>query len=194
MESVDFSIPRPLIGGDEGEFHNTRNFTYFSQVVRNVRQMNNIYSRIKKKKEWGIDPDLVQLNPTFESWMNDLPADLQITFPSDGSPPWLPSPFIGNMHSYYYLSIIMLHRPQFTSMEPTNIILDGQWKHHMMTCYWSAKSLCRLQEAILQSFGMTGLLCMQRGIDFTIYCILTCTVLHLVCIVYERSNCLFLQG
>jgi hypothetical protein len=62
------------MGGDEGEFHNTRNFTYFSRVVRNVRRMNNVYSRIKKKKEWGIDPDFVQLNPSFESWMNDLPA------------------------------------------------------------------------------------------------------------------------
>lgn len=184
MESVDLSIPRPSMGGDEAEFHNTRNFTYFSRVVRNVRRMNNVYSRIKKKKEWGIDPDFVQLNPSFESWMNDLPADLQITFPPDGTPPWLPSHFIGNLHSYYYLSIIMLHRPQLTFMEPTN--MDGGWKHHMMICYSSAKLLCRLQEAILQSFGMTGLLCMQRGINFTIYCVLTCTVLHLVCIPCEE--------
>lgn len=178
MDSVDVSIPRPSMGGDEGEFHTTRNFTYFTRIVRNVRRMNNIYSRIKKKKEWGIDPDFVQLNPSFESWMNDLPADLQITFPPDGSPPWLPSHFIGNLHSYYYLSIIMLHRPQLTFMEPTN--MDGGWKHHMMICYSSAKLLCRLQEAVLQSFGMTGLLCMQRGINFTIYGVLTCTVLHLV--------------
>jgi hypothetical protein len=190
MESVDLGIPRPSRGGDEGEIHSTRNFTYFSQVVRNVRRINNVYSRIKKKREWGIDPDFVQLNPSFESWINNIPADLQITFPPDGSPPWLPSHFIGNLHSYYYLVVIMLHRPQFTFMEPTNI--DGRWKRHMMICYWSAKLLCRLQEAILQSFGMTGLLCMQRGMDFTIYCVLTCTVLHLVCIVCERSSCLFL--
>ncbi|TVY82342.1 hypothetical protein LSUE1_G009226 [Lachnellula suecica] len=177
MESVEL-IPYSYVGGDLGELHTTRNFTYFSQVVGNVRRMNNVYSRIKKKREWGIDPDFVQLNPSFESWMNDLPADLQITFPPDGSPPWLPSHFIGNLHSYYYLGIIMLHRPQFTFMEPTNI--DGCWKGHIMICYSSAKLLCRLQEAIFQLFGMTGLLCMQRGIDFTIYCVLTCTVLHLV--------------
>jgi hypothetical protein len=187
MESVEL-IPRSWMGGDE-ECHITRNFTYFSRVVGNVRRMNNVYSRIKKKKEWGIDPDFVQLNSSFGLGMNDLPADLQITFPPDGSPPWLPSHFIGNLHSYYHLSIIMLHRPQFTFMEPTNI--DGRGSH-MMICYWSAKLLCRLQEAILQSFGMTGLLCMQRGIDFTIYCILTCNVLHLVYIVCERSSCLFL--
>ncbi|RAL60471.1 hypothetical protein DID88_000246 [Monilinia fructigena] len=45
-----------------------------------------------------------------------------------------------------------------------------------------SKLLCRLQEAVLHSFGLTGLLCMQRGINFTIYCVLTCTVLHLVAI------------
>lgn len=179
MESLDLSVPRAVPGIDDTEFHNTRNFTYFTRVIRNVRRMNNVYNRIKKKKEWGIDPDFVQLNPSFDAWMNDLPSDLQVTFPSDGSPPWLPSHFIGNLHTYYYLSIIMLHRPQLTFMEPTG--LDGGWKHHMMICYSSAKLLCRLQEGILQQFGMTGLLCMQRGINFTIYCVLTCTVLHLVC-------------
>ena len=160
------------------EYHASRNFTYFARVVRNVRRMNDVYARIKKKKEWGIDPEFVQLNPSFDAWMNDLPGDLQITFPQDGSPPWLPSHFVGNLLSYYYLGIIMLHRPQLTFMEPTGV--DGGWKHHMMICYSSAKLLCRLQESILQSFGLTGLLSMQRGINFTIYCILTCTVLHLV--------------
>ncbi|KAF4635017.1 hypothetical protein G7Y89_g3076 [Cudoniella acicularis] len=179
MESLDLSVPRPGPGIDDTEFNISRNFTYFTRVVRNVRRMNNVYSRIKKKKEWGIDPDFVQLNPSFDAWMKDLPPDLQVNFPPHGSPPWgLPSHFIGNIHSYYYLSIIMLHRPQLTFMEPTG--MDGGWKHHMMICYSSAKLLCRLQEAILQSFGLTGLLCMQRGINFTIYCVLTCTVLHLV--------------
>ena len=180
MDTLDLSVPRPGPGIDDSEYHITRNFTYFTRVVRNVRRMNNVYSKIKNRKDWGIDPDFVQLNPSFDTWMNDLPGDLQITFPPDGSPPWLPSHYIGNLHSYYYLGIIMLHRPQLTFMEPTGA--DGGWKHHMMICYSSAKYLCRLQEGILQSFGMTGLLSMQRGINFTIYCILTCTVLHLVCI------------
>jgi hypothetical protein len=178
METLDLSIPRT--GLDNSELNITRNFTWLTRVVRNVRRMNNVYARIKKKKEWGIDPDFVQLNPSFETWMNDLPGDLQIDFPADGSPPWLPTHFIGNLHSYYYLSIIMLHRPQLTFMDSQ--VVDGEWKHHMLICYSSAKYLCRLQEAILQSFGLTGLLCMQRGINFTIYCVLTCAVLHLVCI------------
>lgn len=178
MESLDFSVPRPMPGGDDAEYHVTRNFTYFSRVVRSVRRMNNVYGRIKRRKEWGIDPEFVQLNPTMNSWLSDLPADLSITFPPDGSPPWLPSHFIGNLHSYYYLAVIMLHRPQLTFLDPTSP--DGQWKSHMVLCLSSAKLMCRLQEAMLQSFGLSGLQCMQRGISFTIYAILTCIPLHLV--------------
>ncbi|KAI1491767.1 hypothetical protein F5X96DRAFT_668354 [Biscogniauxia mediterranea] len=178
LETLDFSIPRPLHGIDDTEYHTTRNFTYFTRIVRNIHRMNSIYSKIKRKKEWGIDPEFVQLNPTLSSWINDLPPDMCITFPPDGSPPWLPSHYIGNLHSYYYLSIILLHRPQLTFLEPMGV--DGQWKSHMLLCYSSAKALCRIQESMLQSYGLSGLQCMQRGISFTIYAVLSCIVLHLV--------------
>lgn len=177
-DTLDLSIPRTVPGNDDSEFHISRNYAYFARVVRNVRRMNLVYARIRKKKDWGIDPEFVQLNPSFTAWMNDLPQDLQVTFPPDNSSPWIPSHFIGNLHTYYYLSIIMLHRPQLTFLEPTGS--DGLWKQNMLMCYNAAKLLCRLQEAILQGFGLPGLLCMQRGINFTIYCVLTCTVLHLV--------------
>lgn len=178
MESLDLGVPRAMPGEDL-EFHTTRNFTYFTRVIKNVRRMNSVYSMIRKKKDWGMDPELTSLNPSFESWMNDLPSDLQITFPPDGTPPWLPSHFIGNLHSYYYLSIIMLHRPQLQFLQPTGAD-GGAWKQHMLICYSAAKQLCKIQEAILQYFGMPGLLCMQRGINYTIYCVLTCVCLHLV--------------
>jgi hypothetical protein len=140
--------------------------------------MNTVYARIKKKKEWGIDPDFIQLNPTLNAWLSDLPSDLAVTFNPDGSAPWLSSPFIGNLHSYYYLTLILLHRPQLAFLGNNGI--DGQWKQHMMICYQSAKALCRLQEGVLNSFGLTGMQCMQRGFSFTVYCGLSCIVLHLV--------------
>lgn len=177
MDTLDLSIPRP-VPGEESEFVVTRNFTYLARCMRIVRRTNDAFGRVRKKKDWGLDPEFAQLNPNFETWMSDLPSDLQISFPPDGSPPWLPSHFIGNLHSYYYLAIIILHRPQLNFMDPSG--LDGGWKQHMMICYSSAKLLCRVQEAVLQSFGLPGLLCMQRGINLTIYMILTCTVLHLV--------------
>lgn len=178
VDSVDFGVPRPIPNGDESEYHVSRNFTYFARIVRGISRMNTIYARLKKTKEWGIDPEFVQLNPQLHQWLADLPPDLTVSYPADGSPPWLPSPFIGNLHSYYYLSLILFHRPQLAFLEPTGV--DGQWKQHMLVCYNAAKMLCRLQEAVLQAFGLTGLQCMQRGINFTIYAILGCIVLHLV--------------
>jgi hypothetical protein len=182
VDSLDFSVPRHMPGGDDAEYHVTRNFTYFARVVRSVARMNAVYTKIKRRKDWGLDPEFVQLNPSLNSWLSDLPADLSVTFPPDGSPPWLPSHFIGNLHSYYYLAVIMLHRPQLTCLDPANP--DGQWKSHMVLCYSSAKLLCRLQEGMLQSFGLSGLQCMQRGISFTIYAVLTCIVIHLVRLPY----------
>ncbi|KAK8035050.1 hypothetical protein PG993_010045 [Apiospora rasikravindrae] len=177
-ETVDLNIPRHIPGGDDAEYHVTRNFTYFARCVRNVRQMNTVYRKIKRRKDWGLDPEFVQLNPATNAWLADLPADLALTFPPDGSPPWIPSHFIGNLHSYYYLSVLMLHRPQLTFLDPMGA--DGQWKNHMLLSYNSAKLLCRIEEAMLQSYGLSGLQCMQRGISFTIYAILTCIPIYLV--------------
>lgn len=178
LDTVDFNLPRAFITTDDSDYQVTRNFTYLTRLVRNVARMNRLYSRIHKQKDWGCDPELALLNPEVTSWMNDLPGDLAVNYPPDGSIPWLSSPFVGNMHSYYQLSIILLHRPQLTHLDPSS--MDGQWKHHMTLCYGAAKNLCRLQEGILQSFGLNGLQCMQRGINFTLYCILSCIVLHLV--------------
>lgn len=176
---MDFSIPRPLHGGDESEYHISRNFTYMARIVQTISKMNYVYGRLKKKKkDWAADPDFVQLNPALNAWLNDLPGDLSVTFPPDGSAPWLSTPFIGNMHSYYYLALILLHRPQLAFLDPN--ATDGRYKHHMMICYSSAKALCRLQEAVLDSFGLSGLQCMQRGFSFTVYAGLCCIVLHLV--------------
>ncbi|KAI0021167.1 hypothetical protein F4780DRAFT_770386 [Xylariomycetidae sp. FL0641] len=178
VDSLDLSMPRPIPGGDEMEHQITRNFTLFARVVGLVHRMNKVYSRIKKKKDWALDPDFVVINPQLSAWPNELPPDVCLSFPPDGSPPWLPSHFIGNLHSYYHLAVMMLHRPQLNFLEP--MAADGQWKSHMMLSYSSAKALCRIQESMLQSFGLSGLQCMQRGISFTIYSILTCVVLHLV--------------
>lgn len=179
LDSVDFSVPRPLPGGDESEYHISRNFTYLARIVQTISKMNTVYGRLrKKKKDWGSDPDFVQLNPAMNAWLNDLPGDLSVTFPPDGSVPWLSTPFVGNMHSYYYLALILLHRPQLAFLDPGST--DGRWKQHMLICYNSAKALCRLQEAVLDNFGLSGLQCMQRGFSFTVYAGLCCIVLHLV--------------
>ncbi|KAI0392228.1 hypothetical protein F5Y17DRAFT_477892 [Xylariaceae sp. FL0594] len=178
LDTLDFSVPQSMPGIDEDELKISRDFIYFARIVRMISKMNMVYSKVKRKKDWGLDPEFVQLNPQLRAWVTELPPEMKVTFPADGSPPWLPSHFVGNVHSYYYLATILLHRPQLNFLEPMGI--DGQWKNHMIICYSAAKALCRLQESMLELFGLSGLQCMQRGISFTIYGVLSCIVLHLV--------------
>ena len=178
MDTVSFEVPQLVPGADETEYHVSRNFTYFARVVRNIRKMSSVYMKVKKRKEWGIDPEMQQLNEGFDSFLVELPADLSVSFPPDGSPPWLPSAFIGNLLSYFYLTLILYHRPQLSFLDPG--AQAQQWKHHMMVCYDSAKALCRLQEAIINVGGLEALQCMQRGYSFTVYAGLSCILLHLV--------------
>lgn len=178
IESVDFNVPKPIPGGDDAEYLISRNFTYFARNVRNIAKITSIYVRLKNRKDWGIDPEFQQMDHAFSQFLAEIPADLSVTFPPDGSAPWLPSPFLGNIHSYYYLTLILFHRPQLSFFDPTT--QEAQWKHHMMICYNSARALCRLQEAVINSFGVMGLQCMQRGFSLAVYAGLSCIVLHLV--------------
>ncbi|KAI9740988.1 MAG: hypothetical protein M1834_002699 [Cirrosporium novae-zelandiae] len=177
-ETVDVNVQTMLPGVDETEDQISRQFTYWVRCVRNVRMMHEAYAKIRKQKDWGGDRRFVELNLPFSRWMEELPRELQLSYPVDGSPPWIPSHFVANLHSYYHLAVMLLHRPQL--MNAGSYPVDGAWKEHMLLCYSSAKSLCRLQEAVLQSYGLAGLLCMQRGINFTIYTVLTSIMLHLV--------------
>jgi hypothetical protein len=162
---------------DQYEIDRSRQYAYFVRNAYHIRLIADIYHKIKRQKDWGSNPKFVEKNPLFTDWLQNLPPDLQVNYPPDGSPPWIPSHFVGNMHSHCHLGIVLCHRPQLLASKFT---VGGGWKMHMALCYSSAKSLCRLQEAILARFGLPGLLFMQRGINFTIYCILTCTMLHLV--------------
>jgi hypothetical protein len=57
---------------------------------------------------------------------------------------------------------------------------SNSWKPQMALCLDAAKKMCRIQEAMLRNSGFEALMLMQRGISFTIYCVLTCAMLHLV--------------
>jgi hypothetical protein len=177
-ETVDMRPMLHIRGLDQYEIDRSRHYAYFVRNAHHIRIITDIYHKVKKQKDWGADSRFVQNNPLFADWLRNLPLDLQVNYPADGSPPWLPSHFVGNMHCHCHLAIILLHRPQLLASQ--SFAAGGEWKIHMSLCYSSAKNLCRLQEAILQRFGLSGLLYMQRGINFAIYCILTCTMLHLV--------------
>ena len=181
-DTVDLDVQRPLPGIETSDYQTSRQFTYFARKVRSVRRMHDIKGTGVKagdQQDWVADPKFTNITSILTKWLEGLPRDLQVNFPEDDTPPWLPSHFVGNMHSYYHLTIIMLHRPQLMHSKS---YADGSWKHHMAICCNSSKAMCRLQEAVLQTFGLSGLLCMQRGINFVIYAVLTCTMIHLVSI------------
>jgi hypothetical protein len=71
----------------------------------------------------------------------------------------------------------MHHRPQLQTKIEMGL---PEWRRHLDICVDSAIKMCRLQEALLRDFGLHGLNFMLRGINFTVYCVLTCTMLHLV--------------
>ena len=176
--TVETSTNPPGSDLDDYEKALSRQFAFFVRNARNIRLITDSSQKLKKKKDWGLDPEFVAYNVAFKKWPSELPKDLQILVPQENAPLSLPSHFIGNMHSHYQLGNLMLHRPQLVASK--SFALDLQWKEQMSLCYNSAKMLCRLQEAIVAKFNMSGLMCMQRGINFTIYAILTCIMVHLV--------------
>lgn len=177
-DTVDMRPALDIRGLDPYEIERSRQYAYFVRNAHHIRIITDIYHKVKKQKDWEANPQFVQKNPLFADWLRNLPVDLQVNYPADGSPPWIPSHFVGNMHSHCHLAIILLHRPQLLASQ--SFAAGGDWRVHFSLCYSSAKSICRLQQAILERFGLSGLLYMQRGINFAIYCILTCTMLHLV--------------
>lgn len=178
-ESIDFDPPQPVPGYDETELQIARQWTFAARVVRNIRLTMMLYAKLRKtKKDWALDPEFAKHDLDFPRWPRELPRDLQLILPPDGSAPYIPNSFVANMHCYHYLSVIMHHRPQIHSLEEAPD--GGGWKQHMLVCHDAAKKMCRIQESILQNYGLAGLICMQRGMSFTIYCVLTSTMIHLV--------------
>lgn len=178
VDTVDFGIPRPSPGTDDAELSAACNWSHFMRVIRNVRISIKLYAKLRKtKKDWAHDPEFQQHNASYDPWLRELPPELQISYPPDDSPPQLSHHFVGNLHSYHYLAIIMHLRPQ---MQASLDASDMSWRQHFVTSYEAAKKLCRLQESLLQTYGLAGMMCMQRGVNFAIYSILTCIMLHLV--------------
>lgn len=149
-----------------------------SAVSYRFRRTERIRMMPNSSPDWALDAAFVQHNEDICVWLKQLPADLQIHYPDDGRPPQIRGDhFVAYIHIYHHLVVVMHHRPQLQAMLEKR---DPDFKKHLTICLHSAMMMCRVQEALLREFGLHGLHFMQRGINFTIYCILTCTMLHLV--------------
>lgn len=163
---------------DEYETERCRQFAFFVRNVLNIRLLTDAYIKARKQKDWAADPRFKDNNPLVDKWPLSLPPDLRVTYPEDGSPPWIPSHFIGNLHSHYELAILMLHRPQILTGK--SFQTGGEWRKHLARCCTSARKFCLLQEAVINIYGIHGMFYMLRGVSFALYGALTCTMLHLV--------------
>ena len=181
IESANLQVPQALPGIDFSEQKISQDQSYFVKLVHNVRVTAALYVRIKQADgDCATNEEFARHNDKYQQLGREFPAHLQIKFPEDGSPPSLPFHFVANLQAYHMLSFIMHLRPQLEMNEGR---YDEQsWKDIMALCHNEATKICRLHEAILQIFGLNGLLCMVRGINTAIYTILSCTLLHLVAI------------
>jgi hypothetical protein len=179
LETLDFDEPVQTPDVDAFEISTSRRFTYMAQTFRNIKETNNLWRSMRRyKTDWALDPAFVRHNQDLFVWEKQLPPDIKIRYPDDGSAPWIGGDhFLAYIHIYHHLVIIMHHRPQLQALLEKR---DQNFKEPLEVCLKSAAFMCRLQEALVRDFGLHGLQFMQRGINFTIYCVLTCTMLHLV--------------
>ncbi|KXG51136.1 Transcription factor [Penicillium griseofulvum] len=93
-QTVDMRPTLDIRGLDHYEIDRSRQYAYFVRNAHHIRIITDIYHKVKKQKDWGADARFVQSNPLFADWLRNLPPDLQVNYPADGSPPWLPSHFV----------------------------------------------------------------------------------------------------
>ncbi|KXL51550.1 hypothetical protein M433DRAFT_60097 [Acidomyces richmondensis BFW] len=181
LETLDLDEPTPSPDVEPFELATSRRFTFMAQCFRNIKQTNILWQNMRRyKTDWALDPAFVQHNEDLSAWLKQLPSDVQLQYADDGRPPWLGGDhFVGYLHTYHHLVVIMHHRPQLQARLEKR---DPNFRVDLDICLESAMMMCRTQEALVNEFGLHGLNFMQRGIGFTIYCVLTCTMLHLAAI------------
>lgn len=179
VDTVQVDLPFSSNDVDAFEHQSSRRSTFMAQAVRNIKITNNLWQKIRRvKKDWALDTAFVRHNEDLPNWLRNLPADFQIQYPDDGSPPWLGgNHFVADLHCYHHLVVIMHHRPQLQALLEQG---NPDFRTQLDICLVSAVLMCRVQEALYRDFGFHGLQFMIRGVNFTIYCVLTCTMLHLV--------------
>lgn len=179
-DTVNTTFPYPVPDIDTFDFQCSRRHTMMAQAGHLIKITNTMMQVGKRKKNptWALDPEMERHDKDLDAFLQNLPTDLQIHYPEDGSPPWLGGDhYLADVHAYFHLVVVMHHRPQLqTKLE----MKQPNWRHNLDICVDSAIKMCKLQEALLRDFGLHGLNFMLRGINFTVYCVLTCTMLHLV--------------
>ncbi|KAI9728010.1 MAG: hypothetical protein M1828_005415 [Chrysothrix sp. TS-e1954] len=159
LDTVNFEPPMASQHLSDPEFKISQDQTQMIHIIKNIRITVDLYASLKNQK--GGETSLTGFighNRDFDSFIAALPQHLQITYPSDGSPPSLPFHYVANLHVYSLLAIVMHHRPQLEG--PGANTMGEVWRSQMIKCHNAAVRICLLQEAILGKYGMNGFLSM----------------------------------
>lgn len=184
LESIDESMPpqgHDFLDDHEYAIH--AQFIHLIRLQKTIRAMADMHNKLKADPQWRKDPKFLQSAPKLDEWQANLPPYLKLHVSTDlnDPPPLLGvhvgSHFAANLQVYYWLARMMLHRP---ALALGGVFTDNRWRHHMMECTVAAKSICRLEEVVFEQCGMLGFQCMSRGVNFSIYSLLSCAMIHLV--------------
>lgn len=180
-DSVDETLPMrvpEILDDHEHAIHSQ--FIHMISLQKTIRRMVDVSSKLKAMPSWRNDPQFLKSAPALDNWLMKLPHYLQIQLSTDlnDRPPVVDSHFAGNLQVYYYLARMMLHRPALAYGK--TFAQGGEWRHHMSECTSAAKAICRLEEVIFEQYGMLGFQCMSRGVNFSIYSLLSGAMIHLV--------------
>lgn len=177
VSSVDLENKLHFPSMDAAERDVTDNFNQLMRAIGVVRTTNRSWAKLRRMTtQWGTDPLFVQNNKHVEDWLIQLPDHLRIDFPADGKLPEIQSHFHANLHCYYYLAVLLQHRPQVELLTRE----DAEYAKEVATCYDAAKRICVLQEALKAKYDYSGWYTMLRGAHFHMYCVVACLMYHLV--------------
>lgn len=176
-DTLPIRIPEVL---DDHEYAIHSQFIHLIALQKTIRRMVDVSSKLKARPGWRNDPQFLRSAPTLDGWLMKLPQYLQVHVSVDlnDRPPQLESHFAGNLQVYYHLARMMLHRPALAYGKTFS--QGGEWRHHMSECTTAAKAICRLEEVVFEQYGMLGFQCMSRGVNFSIYSLLSGAMIHLV--------------
>ena len=178
---MELNEPTPLRGIDVNEFAVSREFTYFVRLAVCIRKTIHLYRKLRPRgRSYAMDAEYNHMNTIYSDWLRTLPADLHIRIPESGTERWRYSAFLGLLHTYHQLGIIIHRRPALVYLMESAPGELHLWKADLLQCIEAAKKTCRIQESMLATMGHSAFTGMLRGMSFTIYTVLTCTMLHLV--------------
>ena len=174
----DTSVLWPVDHSEQSESDISRNFNYFSSIVRIVTKVTKLYAQLGGPEEGSVVSELQLLGKFVDTWFAGLPPDMRIDFPWSGLPPFVPPHFVGKMHAYYHLARILVSQQIWKSLDRNDS--EEQWNHHVIESYRSAKALYQLQDGTFTNFGRAGICCLKMGLSSFLYAGLYCFDIYLV--------------